>query len=64
MDSPASANKATGAFKWTPEAERDLYAACLVAVGEPKGATLKQAVAILQESLNVTITVKAASHRM
>lgn len=49
--------------KWDAEADRDLWAACLVALGEPKTATLKQAVDILMETKGVDITVKAASHR-
>lgn len=51
-------------IKWSAEAERDLYAACLVAVGEPKGNTLRQAVQILEDSLGLVVTVKAASHRV
>lgn len=59
MDTPGKKG-----VKWSTEAERDLYAACLVAVGEPKGGTLSKAVQILKENLGVEITVKAASHRV
>lgn len=50
-------------IKWDAETERDLFAACLVVCGEPKGATLRQAVEILNER-GLDCTVKAASHRM
>lgn len=59
MDTPGKKG-----FKWTAEAERDLYAACLIAVGEPKGPTLSKAVQFLKENLDIDITVKAASHRV
>ncbi|KAK7727550.1 hypothetical protein SLS53_001221 [Cytospora paraplurivora] len=52
------------AFKWTAEAERDLFAACLVAAGEPKGATLKNAMELLNENFGERFTQKAASHRL
>lgn len=50
--------------KWDAEADRDLWAACLVTLGEPKGPTLKSAVDLLKEMKGVDYTVKAASHRM
>lgn len=50
--------------KWDAEMDRDLYAACLVIVGEPKGPTLGKAVELLREIKGVTYTVKAAMHRM
>ncbi|ROW12880.1 hypothetical protein VPNG_04725 [Cytospora leucostoma] len=52
------------AFKWTAEAERDLFAACLVVAGEPKGATLKNAMDLLNEHFGERFTQKAASHRL
>lgn len=52
------------AIKWDAEAERDLYAACLVVAGEPKGQTLSKAVELLRDTHGVSYTLKAASHRM
>ncbi|KAL1854885.1 hypothetical protein Daus18300_011303 [Diaporthe australafricana] len=52
------------AFKWDAEAERDLFAACLVAAGEPKGATLAKAMDILEATFGERFTKKAASHRL
>lgn len=52
------------AIKWDAEAERDLYGACLVILGEPKGATLGKAVELLREVKGIEYTVKAATHRM
>jgi hypothetical protein len=51
-------------FKWDAEAERDLFAACLVAAGEPKGPTLKKAMEILNENYGERFTQKAATHRL
>lgn len=51
-------------FKWDAEAERDLFGACLVTLGEPKGQTLAKAHELLQEKLGVTYTLKAATHRL
>lgn len=51
-------------FKWDHEAERDLFGACLVVLGEPKGQTLAKARELLQEVRGVTYTLKAAQHRM
>lgn len=51
-------------IKWDAEAERDLYGACLVVLGEPKGQTLGKAVELLREVKGVEYTVKAATHRM
>lgn len=51
-------------IKWDAEAERDLYGACLVVLGEPKGQTLGKAVELLHEVKGVEYTVKAATHRM
>lgn len=51
-------------FKWTAEAERDLFAACLVVTGEPKGATLKNAMDLLNGQFGERFTQKAASHRL
>lgn len=55
--------KGTG-FKWDAESERDLFGACLVVLGEPKGKTLAEAHKLLQELRGVTYTTKAATHRM
>lgn len=55
--------KASG-FKWDPAAERDLFAACLVAADEPKGATLAKAMEILEENFGERFTKKAATHRL
>lgn len=52
------------AVKWGAEADRDLFAACLVVVGEPKGQTLSKAVELLRDTHGVSYTTKAASHRM
>lgn len=51
-------------FKWDAETERDMFAACLVAAGEPKGPTLKKAMDILNENYGKRFTQKAASHRL
>lgn len=51
-------------FKWDSAAERDLFAACLIAADEPKGATLAKAMEILKENFGERFTQKAASHRM
>ncbi|KUI74016.1 hypothetical protein VM1G_09269 [Cytospora mali] len=59
METPT---KGTG-FKWDAAAERDLFAACLVAAGEPKGPTLKNAMAILNDHFGERFTQKAATHR-
>lgn len=53
-----------GTFKWDPASERDLFAACLVAADEPKGATLVKAMDILEENFGERFTKKAASHRL
>ncbi|ROW06430.1 hypothetical protein VMCG_04423 [Cytospora schulzeri] len=50
-------------FKWDAEAERDLFAACLVAAGEPKGPTLKKAMEIMNDNFGERFTQKAATHR-
>ncbi|CAN8103852.1 unnamed protein product [Discula destructiva] len=55
---------AAGSRKWSAEAERDLYGACLVAMGLPKAADLNKACEILRETQGLTITPKAASHRI
>ncbi|KKY37326.1 hypothetical protein UCDDA912_g02671 [Diaporthe ampelina] len=52
------------AFKWDPASERDLFAACLVAADEPKGATLARAMDILKENFGERFTKKAATHRL
>ncbi|KAL2276929.1 hypothetical protein FJTKL_00387 [Diaporthe vaccinii] len=52
------------AFKWDPASERDLFAACLVAADEPKGATLTKAMEILEENFGERFTKKAATHRL
>lgn len=59
MDNPTKKT-----FKWDAEADRDLYAACLIIAGEPKGQTLGKAVELLRETKGVSYTVKAATHRM
>jgi hypothetical protein len=51
-------------FKWDAAAERDLFAACLVAADEPKGATLSNAMDILRDNFGERFTQKAASHRL
>lgn len=51
-------------FKWDAEAERDLFAACLVASGEPKGPTLKKAMEVLKDTYGERFTQKAATHRL
>lgn len=58
MDTP------TKGFKWDAEAERDLFGACLVVLGQPKGSTLADAHKLLQDTRGITYTVKAATHRM
>lgn len=60
MSSPTKAPT----FKWDPAAERDLFAACLVAADEPKGATLAKAMEILEENFGERFTKKAATHRL
>ncbi|KUI63194.1 hypothetical protein VP1G_10321 [Cytospora mali] len=60
METPT---KGTG-FKWDAAAERDLFAACLVAAGEPKGPTLKNAMVILNDHFGERFTQKAATHRL
>lgn len=54
----------TKGIKWDAEAERDLFGACLVVLGEPKGKTLSMAHELLIESRGVSYTLKAAKHRM
>lgn len=51
-------------FKWDAAAERDLFAACLIAADEPKSATLAKAMEILKENFGERYTQKAASHRL
>lgn len=51
-------------FKWDSASERDLFAACLIAADEPKGATLAKAMDILKENFGERFTQKAASHRL
>lgn len=56
-------SKGTG-FKWDAESERDLFGACLVVLGEPKGKILADAHQLLVDTRGVTYTPKAAQHRM
>lgn len=51
-------------FKWDGESERDLFGACLVVLGEPKGKTLANAHQLLMDTRGVSYTLKAATHRM
>lgn len=51
-------------FKWDPASERDLFAACLVAADQPKGATLTKALEILEGSHGYRLTEKAATVRL
>ncbi|KAI3398140.1 hypothetical protein diail_9762 [Diaporthe ilicicola] len=51
-------------FKWDDASDRDLFAACLIAAGEPKGATLAKAMDILKDNFGERFTKKAASHRL
>ncbi|KAK2607800.1 hypothetical protein N8I77_006450 [Diaporthe amygdali] len=60
MDTPTKGST----FKWDPAAERDLFAACLVAADEPKGDTLAKAMEILKDNFGERFTKKAASHRV